>query len=118
MSKLNTGKQELTRDPESIDESELRWRVWSFSGRKEEGTLKEYLVELRTEKGLNKCSCEHFQCRIQPTYNSLINHGLHASEIKLEECKHLRAARTQLGMLYSYDLIDAAYDREKALAGL
>lgn len=105
-------------DPKEVDESELRWIVWSFTNRREEGELKPYLVELRTETGLNKCECEHFQNRIQPHYAYAIKSGVPYDKIELQECKHLRLAREHLGIKYSHNLIEAAYQREKENSGI
>lgn len=106
--------KEKTPEPLEIDESELRWLVWSFVGRQDGSEWKRYLVELRTETGLNKCECEHFQMRIQPNYTVAIKSGIPCDQIQLEECKHLKLAREHLGIKYSKHLVQAAYEREKS----
>lgn len=78
-------------EPKCISDDLWRWCVYSFTNAREKGELKEYLVELRTEHGLNNCSCPHFQNRLLQHYTIPLKSGVPIKDIKenLQYCKHL-----------------------------
>ena len=89
----------------------LRWRVFSFSNRREDDQLIEYLVELRTEHGLNSCQCPHFQNRLKKYYNIAISSGIPYEKIDLIYCKHLKLAQDE----FTKSMIEATFQRSKSL---
>ena len=95
-------------DPQPIDESLLRWKVWSFTNRREKDELLEYLVELKTEHGFPNCSCPHFQNRIKPKYAQAVVSGIPYADIERVTCKHIKLAEEHFKTL----MLEAMYKRE------
>lgn len=96
-------------EPVPLDESLLRWRVWSFTNRREKRELKDYQVILKDHNGLNDCECEHFQMRLKPYYNAAIRASIPYEIIELERCKHIKLAEEYFGRI----MLQAMFEREK-----
>lgn len=56
----------------------------------------DYLVDIGFNKGNGKCSCLHFQCRLQPAFARTGKPG------EDTRCKHIKAVRQKL----AYDLLE------------
>lgn len=100
--------------PTPVDESMLRWRVQSFSNRKDNRQPMEYLVELKNEYGLNNCTCEDFQFRVAPDYACAIRSGIPYDMIDIGQCKHIKLCKER----FTEIMLEGMLQREKQQSGI